>query len=433
MNVGAAMPTPLFVGRLGPAAKTGLACLALLSCQASADGGDFFDFKAHGLADFRYLHVDSSQPSWMDRELGKFRYGAGDGSDLLRVNEAAVVMQSRFGWDWSGSVTVKYADRQINPVDISEAFLQYRPVSTSPWRFSSRLGAFIPPISLENSGTAWSSPYTLSSSVINSWVGEELKTVGGEAQLNYHFEDGDRIGVFGAGFAANDTAGTLLAWRGWSMHDYEATLNDKLPLYLRDGQLHQLFPRQADYTRPFVEVDGRPGYYAGLSLERPERFKFRGMYYDNQARPDVVVDGQYGWHTRFYSLGFTMDLPWNTVLIGQGLAGQTQMGGLQNGRYPVDVGFWAESVLLSKTVARHRFSVRHDRFGTSEHDLLPQDANRESGYAWTINYNFTLREHHQFNAEVSQIHRNRPARDSQGEEGNTQEETLWQLAYRFFF
>lgn len=56
----------------------------------------------------RYLHPDNT-PSWLDQGLGKFRYG-GDG--LLRVNEAALVMNARFQWDWSGTVTLKYSDHQ---------------------------------------------------------------------------------------------------------------------------------------------------------------------------------------------------------------------------------------------------------------------------------------------------------------------------------
>ena len=400
-----------------------------------------YDFKVHGLADFRYMHADSS-PSWIDQGLGKFRYGGGDnGNDLFRVNNAALVMQARLNWAWTGMVTAKYSNRQQTPVDISEAVLLFRPVSTAAWRLNARLGAFMPPISLENSGTAWSSPYTLTNSAINSWVGEELKTFGGEAQLSYQFATGDRVNLFGAGFGNNDTAGTLLAWRGWSMHDYVATVNDRLPLTTR-ANIFQLFPRQALQTQPFIEVDGRPGYYAGISLERPELVKFRALYYDNRARPNAIDHGQYGWHTRFWSLGLKMDLPWQTTLIGQGMFGRTQMGRQTGGLFPVDAGFWAQSILLSKAIGSHRFSVRHDRFGTTEHELSVRHvniepeyegaANIEQGYAWTLNYNVTLVEHHQLNFEVSTIYSDRKARLLLDEAAG-QRETLWQLSYRLIF
>lgn len=389
-----------------------------------------YDFTVHGLADFRYLHADTRQ-NWVDQGLGKFRYGGDNANDLFRVNEAALVVQARLSGDWVGMITAKYGNRQKNPVDISEAVLQFSPASTAAWRLSARLGAFIPPISMENSGTAWSSPYTLTSSAINSWVGEELKIFGGEVQIGYQFASGDRVNVFGSGFGNNDTAGTLLAWRGWSLHDYEATINDRLPLTNRTN-IHQLFTRQAWQTQPFTEVDYRPGYYVGINLERPELIKFRALYYDNRARTDAIDHGQYGWHTRFWSLGSKIELPWDIVLIGQGMIGRTQMGMKIGHLFPVDTGFWAESILLSKAIDLHRFSIRYDRFGTDEKDLLPQNANIERGYAWTLDYNVTFFKHHQLNFEVSTVDSDRKDRQLLGE-ATRQGETLWQFAYRLLF
>jgi len=389
---------------------------------------DFLDFSVHGLLDLRYQNLDA-QPGETEHGLGKFRSG-GDNNRLL-VNEASLVLQSRLGWDWSGTITLKYANKQYNPLDLSEIFLNYRPVSTSAWQISGRLGMFFPPISLENTGTAWSSPYTLSSSAVNSWVGEELRSFGGEARLNYQVDTGDRLGLFAAGLAKNDAAGILLAWRGWSLGDYEATLQDHLRLPENIG-IRSQFPRQAILTQPFVEVDGKPGYYAGVTAERANLYSFRALYYDNRANPAAITNGQYAWHTRFYSLGLKAELPWDLTLISQGMSGRTSMGEMIDSKYAVDAGFWASSILLSKSFRVHRLSLRHDRFGTDENDYLPQDINREQGYAWTANYNLTLAKRHQFNFEISRIVSDRPARVSLSQTSQ-QEETLWQIAYRLFF
>jgi hypothetical protein len=385
------------------------------------------ELSLHGLFDARYLE-SQAQDGWAEGGLGKLREGGEVGRP--RINEGALVVQGRL-WEWAGTLTLKYADGQKNPLDPSEVFLSYHPASTSPWRFGARLGAFFPPISLENTGTAWSSPYTLGSSAINTWVGEELRTFGGEAQLNYRFDGGDRVGVFAAGFGHNDTAGALLAWRGFALHDYEATLNDSLPLPEGIG-IPAAFPLQAGRTRPFVEVDGRPGYYLGLAAERRDRYKFRALYYDNRADPEAIERGQYAWYTRFLSLGLKAELPWEVTLIGQGLSGRTRMGERRDGRRAVDVGFWAASLLLSKSLGSHRLSLRHDRFGTDEDDHLPEDANREHGYAFTANYNYTFAQRHQFNLEVSHIVSDRPARERL-DQASLQEETLWQIAYRLFY
>ncbi len=223
----------------------------------------------------------------------------------------------------------------------------------------------------------------------------------------------------------------MLAWRGWSLQDYQATLLDKIQLPTGVGiQTH--FPLQAAYTEPFVEVDGRPGYYAGLAVERPNNYAFRAQYYDNRGKPSAIQNGQYAWHTAFWSLGLKADLPWGLTLISQGINGRTQMGNEINGVFAVDVRFWAASVLLSKVWDRHRWSVRFDRFNTAESDYVPQDRNNENGHAVTANYNFTWAQRHQFNLELSYVNSDRPARLSLGQNAS-QEELLWQFAYRLFF
>ena len=268
-------------------------------------------------------NIGDAHPGQFENGQGKFRFG-GDGI-RVRANEAALSLQSRLGWDWSGKVTVKYADRQYLPIDLTEAFLSYRPVSISSWNFGMRLGMFFPPIALENTGTAWSSPYTLNSSAINSWVGEELRTFGGEAQLSYQIVTGHRIKLFAAGLANNDTAGALLAWRGWSLHDFEAPLNERIQLPNIAG-IQANLPEQAVFSRPYVEVDGRPGYYAGFSIEQPSTYAFRALYYDNRGKPSALVNGQYAWHTSFWSLGLKADLPWDLLFISQGISGTHSYG-----------------------------------------------------------------------------------------------------------
>jgi hypothetical protein len=396
---------------------------------AEADAGEFPEFEVRGLADFRFLHP-SAGLSWLDRNLGKFRFlGEGD-SNLFRVNEGAITVKSRLNWDWSAAVTAKYAAWQKVAVDITESFLLFRPAE-SPLRFGGRLGMFFPPVSMENEGTAWSSPYTLNSSAINTWIGEELRVFGGEAQASYRFDGGDRLGLFAAGYGNNDTAGVLLAWRGFSLHDYEAVLNDRLPLPAGVG-IQKIFPLQSPNTEPFVEVDGTPGFYVGATLERPALGKLRAVYYDNRGRTTAIENGQYAWHTRFGSVGLRLELPWDSLLIGQGLVGGTRMGAPTGGVFPVDVDFWACSLLLTKAFDAHRLSVRHDRFGTSDDDLFPEDLNRETGHAWTVNYNYVFERSHQLNLEVSVIDSDRAARALLGEDPR-QDQTLWQVAYRFFF
>ena len=78
-----------------------------------------------------------------------------------------------------------YGDHDNNPVDVTETYLDWRPFPAHGWRWRTKLGAFYPPISLENRAAGWSSPYSLTSSAINTWLGEEFRTIGAEVTATW--------------------------------------------------------------------------------------------------------------------------------------------------------------------------------------------------------------------------------------------------------
>ena len=104
---------------------------------------------------------------------------------------------------------VRYAPEQRTFFDVLEAFVRWRPVSTTPVRFTLEAGAFFPPISLENTEIGWTSPWTLTPSAINAWVGEELRTIGAEATVEWRRPTGT-ISAYGALYGWNDPTGILL-------------------------------------------------------------------------------------------------------------------------------------------------------------------------------------------------------------------------------
>ena len=115
---------------------------------------------------------------WEHRGLGKTRFGGDGGQRTIVHTEAAAVVTADINWDWTLFINVS-ADpgRERNPVDFVEAFVRYKPAPSGSTTFSARLGAFFPPISFENTSLAWTSPFTISSSAINTWEGEELRTL----------------------------------------------------------------------------------------------------------------------------------------------------------------------------------------------------------------------------------------------------------------
>jgi hypothetical protein len=91
-------------------------------------------------------------------------------------------------------------------------------------------------------------------------------------------------------YFANDAAGTLLHWRGWTIHDRELTLFDEAPLPEFQYDLINPvgpFRYQEEYYKPLDEIDGRPGFYAGVDVDNENWGRVSFHYYDNNADADA--------------------------------------------------------------------------------------------------------------------------------------------------
>src|SRR5690606_3431571 len=106
--------------------------------------------------------------------------------------------------------------------------------------------------------------------------------------------------AFAAAFYGNDPAGTLLFWRGWSLHDRQTRLNDRLALppapVWSAGTVVGMRPQTLE---PIAEIDRRPGTYAGAEWRYGRRALVQVAHYDNGADPLVFSGGQWGWDTTF--------------------------------------------------------------------------------------------------------------------------------------
>src|SRR5258705_7593115 len=163
--------------------------LTVLLLLASSSPAMAADFHFDGYADFRLI-VPSNQESWQNGLLGKLRYGAEDNKPELRLAEAvgqAVVLVTP---ELMGLAVIRIEPEQRTFFDFLEAYVRYRPVSTTAWRWSVKAGAFFPPVSLENTELGWTSPWTLTPSAINTWGCEELRTIGFEGMLGRGSEGG---------------------------------------------------------------------------------------------------------------------------------------------------------------------------------------------------------------------------------------------------
>ena len=203
-----------------PARLRQTAWLCLLACGANTPAAEW-----ELALDLRAVSSNGGT-SFLDNGQGKLRFDAEhEGIQLGRlraawtqpIGEVLSIHVDASTWD----------DDDKNPIDLTEAYLEYRPYPRAGWRPRLRLGAFYPPMSLENRARGWETPYTISPSAISSWVGEELRTIGLEGQFDWL---GTRQGhafdlqLTGAVFGWNDPAGTMLARHGFALHDRQTTL-----------------------------------------------------------------------------------------------------------------------------------------------------------------------------------------------------------------
>ena len=147
--------------------------------------------------DLRLVDVDATQ-RFLDGGQGKLRFG--DGDNGLQLGRARLAARTGIGGDWHASIDLSaWSLHDQNLVDVTEAWVEWRPVPHSAWRSNVKIGAFYPVISLEHRAPGWSNPYTLSSSALNTWVGEELRTIGAAYELEHlGIADGGRVDVYEA-------------------------------------------------------------------------------------------------------------------------------------------------------------------------------------------------------------------------------------------
>ena len=340
------------------------------------------------------LAVHDAQAHALNGGTGKLRYGErGGGLDFEpKLSEARLIGALGLGSAWRVLVDVKYDDEQRHLLDIGEAFLAYRsPPAASGLQLRLKAGTFLPPFSLENRAIGWTSPYTLSSSALNAWIGEELRINGAELRLVFERADW-QYNLASASYFANDTAGTVLALRGWAIHDRELGLFDRMRMPRAQLALFKqagIFASHLAYYEPRHEIDRRPGFYAGGSVRDPQAHKFEFYYYNNAGDPEAINRSggglEWAWRTRFWVAGFETPLPGDVLFVTQALLGDTAIGRRRGPRRGMDMDYFSGYGLLTRSFGTVQASVRGEYFEMRDRDgLRGAYDNSESGYGVTV-------------------------------------------------
>lgn len=402
------------------AATVGLS--AAIDARAEADL--FSRQTVSGLIDLR-LGAADGETSWIDGGLGKGRFGDGGKAAL---GEASIVWNPRFSSRLGAVIVAQSQQAQDRVVDAGEAYLTYRGDIAGSLRLNARAGLMYPPISLEHDGLEWSVPDTITPSAINSWVAEETKVVGLEATVRGALA-GQKLAATVGVFTHGDTSGTLLTFRGWALHDLKSSATGDFPLPPVSPFMAK---RQAPFTTPVRELDGRAGVYARLEWRPSPNLMLDLFAYDNDGDRTTVDNHEWSWETRFFNLGARWDIDAATHLRAQAMQGETLMG--KSTAYGVwtDVGFQATYVSATRDLGPGSLTGRLDQFSTTDRTNKAVDNNAEHGWAALVAYRWDVRPDVHPVFEGLHIDSDRPERVRLGE-APQQTQTVVQTALRYLF
>jgi hypothetical protein len=350
--------------------------------------------------DLRAVSSDGRE-SFLDNGQGKLRFD--EDHQGIQLGRLRAAWNQPLGEVFSAHVEAStWDDDDKNPIDLTEAFLEYRPYPRDGWRTRVRLGAFYPPMSLENRAIGWETPYTITPSAISSWIGEEIRTIGLEGQIDWL---GTRLGhdfdlqLTAAVFGWNDPAGTMLGAHGFAFHDRQTTLFGRVGA----PQPDPLFAKK----ELFHEIDDRPGYYVGAQVRYLDRAVLNVLHYDNRADPTAELPSirDLAWLTKFDAVALRIETGGGWTVLLQGLDGTTV----------IDPGFYLEwkfdsqSALLAKRMGAHMLTVRYDEFNVLFRGD-PLESGSEDGNAWALAYSYDSGEHWRFALEWLRVDSDVPAR-----------------------
>ena len=350
--------------------------------------------------DLRAVSSDGRE-SFLDNGQGKLRFD--EDHQGIQLGRLRAAWNQPLGEVFSAHVEAStWDDDDKNPIDLTEAFLEYRPYPRGGLRTRVRLGAFYPPMSLESRALGWETPYTITPSAISSWIGEEIRTIGLEGQIDWL---GTRLGhdfdlqLTAAVFGWNDPAGTMLGAHGFAFHDRQTTLFGRVGAPQPDPEFAK--------KELFHEIDGRPGYYVGAQARYLDRAVLNVLHYDNRADPTAELPSirDLAWLTKFDAVALRIETGAGWTVLLQGLDGTTV----------IDPGFWldwkfdSQSALLARRMGAHMLSVRYDEFNVLFRGD-PLESGSEDGNAWALAYSYDSGEHWRFALEWLRVDSDVPAR-----------------------
>lgn len=300
-------------------------------------------------------------------------------------------LSAHLGWRWQPALEWDVlvharadtdAARGASPIGLVEAFATRRFFHDSGAFVQVKAGQFFLPTSREAVDPLWQSPYTQSLSALNSWIAEEFRPIG--VDVAWRTAPDSRIEGEAATtvFVGNDSAGALLAWRGFASHDRLSVLGEILALPALPTLASDFSGQRDDGSKPFgPDLDGRVGYAVRARLGLRDHWRVLAALVDNRG-DRALYRGEYAWATRFAQFGAEWWPAEGWTIAAEHLVGQTGMG-LPSGPR-VDADIEASYVLADwQWHAAWRSAVRVERFRIDDRDGVSEN-NGDRGDGITV-------------------------------------------------
>ncbi len=364
---------------------------------------------------------------WLEQGVGLHRYNA---NEKFAISHALMEFDATINSDWSVFAVANFMPDGDSHIGFTEAYAKYSPLTPNV-KHQVKIGYFYPQFSLENSDLGWTSPYTFNFSAINSWVAEEVRPLGIEWQVKrpgkIHNSNHSFTATVAA-YAQNDGLASLLAWRGWAIHNRQSLIGEKV--YFADYLQFQSSPNPP-YVDINDETDHRVGYYVGAHWQYKNRTDARVYYYDNMADPfSIETDMQYGWRTRFTSIALLHKFSKEFRILAQVMTGDTEMGNLTKG---VLNEFQSWYVLLNYKLDKQRFSIRYDDFEVIDIDTNAEDPNDSNGSGITASWRYEYSESLHLGLELQKTDSTNVNREFWDNWQAKQSQTTYSLAAQYRF
>ncbi|MCM2315033.1 MAG: hypothetical protein NDJ92_07775 [Thermoanaerobaculia bacterium] len=324
--------------------------------------------------------------SWLDGGFGKLTGGDATPGSTEEVGTLGLQAGALVSFDESWSAWAHILARSDSgtategELGLTELWLETAR-NLAGGRIRARAGMMFLPTSRENVGELWSSPYLISLSTINSWIAEEVRPTGIDVDYRLQLRPGYRLRAAATAFGGNDTAGTLLGWRGWASGGRLSVLNEELPLPPLPS-FSTSFPAQKSGTTPLGEdLDGRAGWSARVRFDAPRGIVTQWTRYDSRG-DRALHDDEYSWRTSFDLFGLEFHPVESLTFAAEHMRGDTGMGFAPGDA--VDARFVSTYALLSWQLRKLRLSSRVDWFETSERDFSGAENNDEDGSAVAV-------------------------------------------------